>query len=259
MSNLIPERRTNKNGVTSTKWVRPSLPKEPISAAIPMPTASARTHQWVDLQREVIEVSGLLHTENSTDRIQRMVRSNLTYIGEHDSGMLARMKKIASEHEAAFFLLRNLLTRNGSYATTGSELNLEREMRRLNNALHLIPLCTRLEDQFSSDAFDSGGDGNRLIDSVNRVLNEGGVAGLDEAHTVALGMITFIQGDFDMFTTGESDLSYDEVEAEVDYIANHLSETEPLLPELKARKAFDRGTIEILRNAPAKSISSGLL
>ena len=257
MSNLIPERRTNKNGVTSTKWVKPSASMNPTSASIPIPVSSAQARKRSDLHDEVLVVSDLLGSVNDTARTEGLIRSNLAYVGEREVGILTHMKTIVSEHDMAAHVLRNLITRNGSYVSTSSGFAPELE---IDTALNVIPLCSRLETRLGCDEFDSGSEGYRLIDSVIRVIDQEEVTGLDEAHTVALSMITFIRGDFDLFANDDDDdLSYDEVKNEVDFIAARLDVVEPLLSELKNRKAYDKKTIELLLNIPAKSISSGVL
>jgi len=49
MSHLIPERRTNKNGVTSTKWVRPPETGAPTVALPAPPSVSVTRENWDSL------------------------------------------------------------------------------------------------------------------------------------------------------------------------------------------------------------------
>jgi hypothetical protein len=262
MRNLIPESRTDKNGITSTRWVKPDLSPNLVSAAIPMPIASME--KPIDLTYEVLVIRGLLQAKNDTVHTDRMIGDNLRYIAERDTGLLNQIKIVASENEPASFIVRNLIKKDGFYEVNSPvsvrdpHFNPEEAMQDIGTALHLIPLCSRLEARLGFDEFELGTEGHMLIQSVTRTLKRENVTGLSAERTLALAMVAYVRDTID-FGEGDDEISYIEIENEIDYIVGHLDEVESLLPELHARKAYDQETIESLLNAPAQAIRNGLL
>lgn len=262
MRNLIPESRTDKNGITSTRWVKPYPSFNFSGSAIPMPIASVQ--EPVDLTYEVLIIRELLQSENDTFHTSRMIGDNLRYIGDRDVELLMRIKAVASGNPLASFMLRNLVKKDGFYATN-SPMSVrdpnfapEQGMKEIDTALHIIPLCSRLETRLGFDEFEFGAEGYMLIQSVTRTLKREDVTGLSAERTLALAMVTYVRDSID-FGEGDDEISYTGVENEIDYIVDHLDEVESLLTELYARKAYDQETIESLLSAPAQAIRSGLL
>jgi hypothetical protein len=262
MRNLIPENRTDKNGITSTRWVKPAAALNPTGIAIPMPIASIQ--EPIDLTYEVLVIRGLLQAKNDTVHTDRMIGDNLRYIAERDTGLLNQIKVVASENEPASFMIRNLIKKDGFYAVNSPmsvrdpSFDPERGMRELETALHMIPLCTRLEKRLGCEEFECGSDGYILVQSITRKLRQEGVTGLSAEQTLALTMITYARNGVDFYGTDE-DIPYSDIERDIDYIVDHLDEVEGLLPELHARKVCDRATIESLLTAPARAVRDGIL
>lgn len=262
MSNLIPERRTNKNGVTSTKWVKPDANPSFAGTAISMPIAAVR--KPIDLTYEVLVIRGILQAKDDTVHTDRIIGDNLRYIAERDTGLLNQIKIAASEYEAATFLIRTMIKKDGFYEIN-SPMSIrdpgfdpEQGMRELRTALHMIPLFARLEERLGYDEFESGSDGYMLVQSITRKLRDEGITELSAERTLALTMISYVRDGIDFYDEDEG-ISYSEAEGDIDYIVDHLDEMEVLIPELRTRKACDRATIEPLLKAPAQAVRDGIL
>lgn len=262
MRHLIPARRTDKNGVTSTKWVKPATGPAIEGTAIPMPIASVQ--KPMDLTYEVLITGELLHSENDTVHTKRMINDNLRYIGERDTGLLRHFKTVALENHLAAYLLRNLIKKDGFYEVNSPMSNRDPDfdpaqgMQDLKTALHMIPLFSRLEERLGNDEFECGADGFMVSQSIIRKLKLEGVTGLSAERTVALAMVTYIRDDV-LFYGGDEESSLSDSDDAIDYIVDHLDEVESLLPELRARKADDRQTIQSLVEAPAQAVRDGIL
>lgn len=262
MNNLIPERRVNKNGVTSIKWVKPAAPSSLVGTAIPIPVASVQEQEPMDITYEVMVIGELLYSKDDTVHTKRMIGDNLRYIAERNTDLLILVKSVASADDMGTYLLRNLIKKDGFYDTHSPisvrdpHFDPEQAMQELETALHIIPLCSRLETRFGHAEFESGTEGQMLIQSVVRTLKKEGITELGGERTVALAMVTYVQ-DGEEFGLGDDIVSY--VEGDIDYIVEHLDEVESMLPELQARKAHEREAIALLLNAPAKAIRSGTL
>lgn len=260
MRNLIPEIRTDKNGVTSTKWVKPTSAPSFAGEGIPMPIASAS--KPLDLYQEVTQIKNLLHADDNSvlSRTTAILLSNLHIIGEHDMSLLMKIKQVASAGELEAKLMKHLLKKDGNFAyVTDPGFSIEHAIDNLRTATYLMPLCSRLEQRFGDDIFDLGGEGFLMMQSVWKSVQRSSGSGLDEERTTALGLIVYIRGAYEVEFDEDDNFSYADIVNEVDYIVEHLDEVESLLPELHARKAFDQETIESFLRAPSQAVRSGLL
>lgn len=85
MSNLVPERRTDKNGVTRTRWVKPT--EDSHKPSIPSPSMPPVSKAYKDLIRQVMselsqdeKVSERIDPSLIKKRLMRLPRHTLEYI-----------------------------------------------------------------------------------------------------------------------------------------------------------------------------------
>lgn len=256
MSNLIPEQRTDKNGVTSTKWVKPSSDSPSAKASIPKPVIGPADYNWAEMRRDANVLSHALESPSSTQRVKRLLWNNVATIGSYLPEMIPAMKEATQRYESSARLLGDLMTRNGGFHTNGGEI--ENETKQLRIALAIIPALADIESQLGRDVFSTAIEGIRLVETVGDAIDAQGTGEINQDHTVALAMISFIRGDTDPFNDNYK-LSISEVSDDLDFIANNLEEVQPLVPELNRRMAYDKETIESLMSMPSKSLSSGML
>lgn len=238
MSNLIPEPRTDKNGVTSTKWIKPiaattqprSLPAPSVAVATPAARAKEAVQELESLGYDLTAYPATVH--------------NLTFIAEHDPFLFDQtMQNARATDTEGLRFLGQLMGEN-----TLSEDNDWDEDQRQRTLTAYYRVCRNLS---ISSAFNS----LTKIDSVAYVTeNALGMTHRDEdiSRAQALMIINRVTGEsvFDIADDQKDDIAF---------IANNLEKVIPLIPDLLMRQDASRGLIEALWTSQHSALNDGIL
>jgi hypothetical protein len=106
-SNLIPEKRTDKNGVTSTRWVKPAAGKGKRGSRLPAPVVPQEAQS--PLLDEAFKRVGVdILTANLDPRVTRSLEKMMTEVAATDSTMMS-----VGFNDMVFGALKQLRSENG--------------------------------------------------------------------------------------------------------------------------------------------------
>jgi len=253
---LVPELRTNKNGVTITRWVR-RYPKPSEVAAFPprppTPTDGELGANGKDLLLKTIIPTAKLYGEKrertlkSVEFLSGIVPDLLDRIAVAcDSGGAEReewMRLLGSVNYAPMERFEPGITRRG-----------------IERALTVFPyigsLCgSSVDESIRSEYMD------HYYEIATFLIEESGRREAPENETKAMVLACYIRGitpEMSWEQRGMESL-YSEMKDDLGYLSSHLEEIEPFLDELVKRKEFSRGYVESVLATEARSLTSGVL
>lgn len=99
MAELIPERRTDKNGVTSTKWIKPAG-KPAIQGWTPPPVQSVMATRKELAENLADEMHDLLYSRDDAD--YEVIRELTETISKYPMTVLQKIKAFYDDHSSGF-------------------------------------------------------------------------------------------------------------------------------------------------------------
>lgn len=259
MSNLIPERRADKRGNIVTRWVRSFSQKKPSkSIPAPWPSTAMPDLKGNPLETEIAHLCTVLQPSKAMSPSSLV--SNVSYIAQHDVDLLNRITAAAetSRDECSYWEFR--LAR-GQVLVKKSREDKQYAISNLRNTFAVKSALDRIAAS-GGDIMPNGTDRMGMDSSVNGILRDGELIDPPEQFVEAVTMIAYIKGTHTPDSWDEEDggyLGYSDISDDAGYIGGRLDEIALMLPELRARKAYDRATIEALRDSPAQVLRSGEL
>lgn len=271
MSNLTPEVRTDKNGNAVIRWIRSFTNKKP-AAVFPTPvitvTASPKSETALTTpvaspkpssEIEAMELCGLLQPTTHYDGNSRL-GINANFIARRDPELLQKITHAvrgnAAESEYWEHKLgRSNIIQNGYTDEVEYNLSECHIATAINPLLHIIANIDPRIRMHSAEP-------HQYRITVSTLMKEGGITNPPEALAQAVTLISYIKGrhtDEAWIAESGGHVSYRKIAADAKYIAAHLDQVIGLLPELRSRKAHDRGTIEMLLNADVQVLRDGEL
>jgi hypothetical protein len=255
---LVPERRTNKNGVITTRWVKPD----------PVPKAASEK-----MMKSFMPLVGGGRTPES-DRMDRMFKSilpakylssgrekalwNIGFLDETTPDLLERIAAACDgggEQQQKWIRLLETV----DYASV-EDLHPGITRSGIERALTVFPYIERLcgdsmDDWVVAEYMD------HYYDLATFLTEESGQDEAPENETKAMVLTGFIRGITPNMSWEQAGMNslYSEVKNDLEYLASHLEEVEVFLPELVKRKNFSREYIESVLTSDARSLSSGVL
>jgi hypothetical protein len=184
----------------------------------------------------------------------------VAFIAERDPELLKRITEAAEADAEECTYWENRL--GGRIAI----LNQSREDKQfaisvLRNTFAVKSVLNRLAAS-GGDIKPTGRDRLSMDSTVNGVMRDGDLIDPPEQLVEAVTLIAYIKGLHTPESWEQEDggfITYADISEEAGYIGGHLDEVEAILPELRARKAYDRATIEALRNSPSQVMRDGEL
>ena len=252
---LVPERRTNKNGVTTTRWVKRDPLSKPVTAARTFPVITGRTPET---DRKDRLLKAILPAKQFSDERQRTLE-NIEFLDETVPDLLDRIAAVcdgfggAERDEWSGLLGRVDYAAVEQFAPGITRSGVER-------ALTVFPYIERLCGD-SVDSWMMMDYMEHYYDLATFLTEESGRKEVSENETKAMVLAGFIRGIKPNMSWEQAgmDRLYSEMKADLAYLASHLEEVEVFLPELVARKNFSREYIESVLTSDARSLSSGVL
>jgi hypothetical protein len=239
---LTPEQRTDKNGVTSTRWMRPQGHRgTPMGNMLPAPV-DPKSAGIKQLTREAIEEMRSLGMEMDERMDGR--RAVYTIIKEDPALMHRIMGSIheCSAHERSVWEAQ--LTKHHGFPRAGNDWSeVSTEYERLIQNTKMIDLFEGRDAEVTLNVM------NTSVTNGEQIL--GIKPGRANYTKVQAGVIMTVIGPFPVNLRGR--------DKDLDYISQHIDEIIPLVPQLKERGTSDRGVIELLINNASPSLSDGVL
>jgi hypothetical protein len=248
MSHLLPEQRTDKNGVTSTKWVKPVASSPLTHGSIPaLAPAVKRGSPAVRAERAFLELKGVAPELT----VQFYTGQNLRFLAEYEPELLDCIMESARKADAGeMAILSQMMERGLPDRPFDSDrlMNefLERTMPPYYRVLKNIALASS------------------LFPDKRPLLQIDFIKGLAASAESVMGM-SFKDDDCSrgqaaiiiLVTTATS--MQDIEEDEVEFIAGNIDKVLPLVPELLKRQATSRNLIESLWDNESQVLNEGVL
>lgn len=239
---LTPEQRTDKNGVTSTRWMRPQGYRgTPMGTMLPAPV-DPKSGSLKQLTREAVGEMRDLGMEMK----EHLKGFRAVYIAfKEDPALMHRIMDSIREctpHGRGVWDAQ-LSKHRGNSHDSNDWTKVSAEYERLIQNAKLIDLFeARTPDVTLGVMNTSFTNGEQML---------GIKPGRANYTKVQAGVIMTVIGPFPVNLRGR--------DKDLDYIAAHIEEIIPLVPLLKERETSDRGVIELLINNASPSLSDGVL
>lgn len=260
MSNLIPERRADKRGNIVTRWVRSFKKKPTQSLPAPWPSLAMPDLKGNPLRAEITRLCHVLQPSELLTP-SSLLTSNVAYIAKRDPELLERIT-VASESDSEERDYWEHRLGRGPNLTNKSRNEQRYTISGLKNAFVIHSVLQRIADS-GGDITPSGKDRMGMDAMVNGIiLTDGEITDPPEQLVEAVTLIAYIKGLHTPDSWDHEDggyMTFAGISSDAGYIGGRLDEVEAMLPELRARKAFDRATIEALRDSPSQVMRDGEL
>lgn len=249
MSHLLPEQRTDKNGVTSTKWVRPVTSHPLTHSSLPAPApAVKRGNPAVQAERAYLELKGLDHDLAA----KFYTGQNLRFLAEYEPELLNCIMESARKADASGMAILTQIMEKGL-----PDRPFESDQAMDDFLEKNIPPYYRIVKNLSL--------ATALFPDKGTALQIDFTKGIAASAESAMGM-SFKQEDCSRgqaamiifgTTTGKSisDISEDDIA----FVAENIDRIIPLVPELMKRKSSTRDLIESLWANDSQVLNEGLL
>jgi hypothetical protein len=257
MSNLIPEVRTDKNGNAVTRWIR-SLGKKRSTTSAPAPVIEPEDPAVLRSEQATMELLGILHPMGNYG-ISSPIAAKIMVVFHKDPALLQRITEAAWDHDfdREHWMDRLHLSDKLNYSQPEK---LEEELIAFRTAIDVNVMVRHLSD---SGVIINEQSPYLLQAAVSLILEDGGLKDPSSQMVQALTVIAYLKGKPNAvpWKKGPNKVSdiYNSIAADADYIADHLEQVVPLLPELISRSTHDRNIIDILLNSNAQVLRDGEL
>jgi hypothetical protein len=248
MSHLLPEQRTDKNGVTSTKWVKPVASSPLTHGSIPaLAPAVKRGSPAVRAERAFLELKGVAPELT----VQFYTGQNLRFLAEYEPELLDCIMESARKADAGEMAILSHLMKSGlpDRPFESDKLMdefLEKTMPTYYRVAKNIGLASSLFPDKGPElqiAFIRG-----LAASAESVT---GMSFRDEDCS---------RGQAAIIILGTTDTSMQDIEEDdISFISGNIDKVLPLVPELLKRQATSRSLIESLWDNESQVLNEGVL
>jgi hypothetical protein len=213
-----------------------------------------------ELEADIDKLGEMLQPTNSDDSFA-VVAFAVDYIADREPELIKRMITETSRNRDWEYwylkMVKLVITHNDGTHSPYGDLVLG-----VKRALALRSLVIRINVN-GGDISNIPDNDTLLIErSVETLISDSKIDDPSEELYMALGMISYIRGEHATGSWADQETDYTSfalVSKDAVYIADHLEEVELMIPELRARKTFDREAIEQLRNSPARVLRGGEL
>lgn len=255
---LVPERRTNKNGVTTTRWVRsaPSSKTTNASSFPPPPKVTSGNGLKGNGKERLLDM--IVPSGPQDDPKRKKSLENIEFLFVEVPDLLERIAGACdgggAEREEWLRLLWNV-----DYAAV-EQIDPGITRRGIERALVVFPyigrLCGSGMDVWTRTEYMDG-----YYDLATFLTEESGRSEVSENETRAMVLACYIRGITPNMSWEQRgmDTLYADMKDDLEYLASHLDEVEPFLDELLTRKDFSKDYIETVLTSDARSLTSGIL
>jgi hypothetical protein len=259
MGNLTPEPRTDKNGKTSIRHVRPAGSSKS-ATSIPAPVVAP-----ADPTKEVVDSAHKILTALEFPDV-RELRANLAYLANSNMELFHEVVSHISRCDESEQAMWNELMTNRSLHEFDFMLKLHRERGTsprsydyvYREGLAMYPLATRLHpiDEFQS--------GKMYVNDIQRHVKEASSMtpkGMDSKDPSTVKAV-MIQTRVEVLKQGGNrgqGISLKGLTPNITYLTENMEAVEPLVDELMRLRSTDRGLIEGLLAVRTPALREGVL
>ena len=256
MTNLVPERRTDKRGVTSTRWVKPQDSKTSQSTDLPSPVVVASAAQRPDMHKIIHALYGPQRL-NAGERM--VVQHNVKLLNNYYPDLMDRiMEACSQEGEEQFVWLTRLKRDNLTSTRKGEEADTRKNVER---ALVVYPYTLRIVAGNVHESWEA--DFMRSYDHAVELMVRKEGREVSDRKMEAMALACHV---CQMRPNDDSDLEaiiardvYEKVADDLEYISENLEAVEKVLPILRERESYSSGFLrEIVENESA-ALAEGIL
>jgi hypothetical protein len=254
MSNLIPERRTDKRGNVVTRWVK-SLTDQKLRKPVPAPVFSLVDH----VKLEAIETFMTQLFPYKDERHGKDLRPNVEFLRENVPYLVARITDgDVSVEELGYW--RGYLQGQKLNAHTPEEY--DEVVERYRRKQELLPVVARLTNTIEDNKWIGTAYLRKFVGAAERLSEQMPAEEWDskfEALTTACFLTESHVGEWKEKEVELKGLTYADMSSKVEYILSHREEVDEVMPELLKRGSCDLQIIKDMAESPARAIMEGEL
>lgn len=254
-NHLVPEQRTDKNGVTKTRWVRPGGSGVNTSA-IPAPIVPANASNETKLLYTALET---FKNNLSGDAV-----ANIEFLGKNSPKMLEQIIEQCTD-KTMWTLWHRHLTSGNINSTHLTEYGIAQKVKAIEDRILVFPIATDLVKRLGdySNSYQLMSNVGDVYNRVNVLMRHGVQKNVDHAPELiqAVTIISVVRGVYAsaLWRMDNTNTLFSDIEEDARYVSEHLEEVMMLVPELVERKSHDVALLKQIIESDAPALGSGSL
>lgn len=256
MTNLVPERRTDKRGITSTRWVKPLGATTATTSTIPSPAVAARPQS-----PDVHKIIHSLYIRRMSAGDEMKIKANVKFLSAKRPDLMDRIVAACEDEEGEERLIWLSRLLNGSIVPTRAK-NEDEAIADIERALTVYPMTLKVAQGRVHDswytAYMSG------YDAIVKVMVEksGRQATTDEMKAMVLGAFCCLvhpSEDDSVDARAAADV-YEKIKDDITYIADHQEEVERAVDVFRERRvSYSSDIVRGLADNKSAAMIDGVL